>query len=95
MIDLREEHTLPLTELAKLLPGRPSVSSLHRWCRGMKDGRRLECIKLGGRVYSNLAACERFAAAATKPTNEGSTTISANQQAKLAKLDRELDAEGL
>ena len=33
MIDFQKEHLRTLSEAARLLPGRPHVSTLHRWAR--------------------------------------------------------------
>jgi hypothetical protein len=95
VIDLLNENLLTLAQAAKCLPGRPHLSTLARWARGMKDGRRLATVKIGGRVYTSTESLARFAAAANNLMANVTLEISKSHQAKLEQLDRELDAEGL
>ncbi len=95
MIDIATEHLISLKEAAKSLPGRPHLSTLIRWSRGMKDGRRLAIAKIGGRVYTSTESLARFVESANNPMANVNSEISKSHQAKLDQLDRELDAEGL
>jgi len=61
--DFAGDNVVSLREAAKLLPGNPHVSTLHRWrsigCRGVK----LRAIKIGGRYFLSLDALQEFVAA--------------------------------
>ncbi len=51
------EELFSLTEAAKLIPGRPSVNSVWRWCRKGVISRsgcriRLEHIRAGGKLFT-------------------------------------------
>lgn len=64
-IDLARESLLTLSAAATMLPGRPHISTMHRWrLRGVR-GVRLETILVGGRRYTSWQALERFAASIT------------------------------
>jgi hypothetical protein len=60
MIDHETERLLSMTEAAKLLPGRPDVSTLWRWRTGGCRGHKLETILFGGRRYTSREAITRF-----------------------------------
>ncbi len=60
---LEREELLQLVELAKRTPGRPHASTLWRWCTRGFNGVRLEYRKVGRRIFSSLAAMERFSCA--------------------------------
>lgn len=64
-IDITTETLLPLSEAAKMLPGRPHVSTLHRWRLHGVKGVKLETLLLGGRRFVSSASIARFAAATT------------------------------
>ena len=64
-IDIHAETLLTLPQAAKSLPGRPHLSTLHRWRLPGVHGVRLETCLLGGRRYTSEEALERFAAATT------------------------------
>ncbi len=59
-IDLSTERLVSLTEAAALLPGRPHLATLWRWCTRGVRGRRLESLEIGGRRYTSLEALQRF-----------------------------------
>jgi hypothetical protein len=61
MIDVATEHLLTLSEAAKLLPGKVSVTTLWRWRLHGIRGRKLESVMLGGKVYTSREAIQRFA----------------------------------
>ncbi|MCK6466046.1 MAG: DUF1580 domain-containing protein [Phycisphaerae bacterium] len=59
------DERLPLTEVAKLVPGRPSVNCVWRWCRRgvlARNGERirLEHIRIGGKIFTTRAWLEEF-----------------------------------
>ena len=62
MIDVNSEHLLTLAEAAALIPGRPSLCAIWRWRkRGVRGGRKLETVVIGGRPYTSREAIQRFA----------------------------------
>ena len=95
MIDLVTHHLITLREAAQRLPGRPSISSLVRWSRGLRDGRRLSTVKIGGRLFTSLEALQAFAAPTRGNVSMASTPMTAARHEKLARIDRQLDQEGL
>ena len=54
------EEYLSMTEAAKLIPGRPSVSTVHRWAGRGVDGVVLASIRAGGRRYTSMSAIDEF-----------------------------------
>lgn len=64
-IDVASETLRTFAEASRLQPGRPHVSTLHRWrLRGVR-GVRLETCVIGGRRFTSDEALHRFAAATT------------------------------
>lgn len=54
------EQPLSLAQATRLFPGRPAISTLHRWAtRGVK-GNRLEVVNCGTRKFTSEAAVLRF-----------------------------------
>jgi hypothetical protein len=65
-IQLNSESLLSLSEAAASLPGRPHLSTLHRWrLRGVR-GIRLETCLVGGARYTSREALQRFVESTTK-----------------------------
>jgi len=98
MVDLSTEHLLSLPEAASRLPGRPHISTLHRWRQRGVRGVKLETLLLGGRRYTSREALKRFAAATTaagsvdRSTEERSTD---ERQQAIVRAERELDLAGI
>ena len=57
------ETKVTLTQAARLVPGRPNVSTLWRWCRRGLNGIRLEYVRFGRKIYTTSEALDRFAIA--------------------------------
>ena len=93
MIDLENETMLTLGEASKRLPGRPHLSTLARWARGMKDGRRLRTVKIGGRVFTSIESLQEFVA--SKDSRAVASEVSAARRRMLEEIDRRLDKECL
>lgn len=104
MVDLLDRRYLTLKEAAAILPGRPHVSSLHRWrTRGVR-GVRL-CTQLaGGRRVVEIAELERFLDAVSA-AGDGQSRLDhgsekhhhdqrADQTREAQRVERVLDAEG-
>jgi hypothetical protein len=62
MIDHEDKTLISLTEASHLIPGRPSLSTLWRWCRtGVGHPRvKLEILKIGGRIFTSKKALQTF-----------------------------------
>lgn len=86
---LTREGLLGLTEALHSEGPRVSVWTAMRWCRrGLRDGTRLEAIKVGGRWYSSREAVRRFLARqAQEPSPPVSTSPSCKAQAASSYLN--------
>ncbi len=85
---LQNEHVISLTQATKILPNRPHVSSLWRWCRKGIGDIRLEYIRCGRRIYTSVEAVERFchalAAADDQRADPGARPISSATKSRTA-----------
>ena len=96
-IDLRQDSLLTLSAAAQSLPGRPHVSTLHRWrLRGSK-GIKLETVMIGGVRYTSLEALQKFveqttAAADGQPIPR---RTKASRAASLARAEKRLAEFGV
>jgi hypothetical protein len=96
MIDLATETLLSLTDVAKSLPGRPHVSTLHRWrMRGIR-GIKLETTKLGGKRLTSREALQRFADRTTAAASGEPTPVRtpAQRAREIAQAERECERMG-
>lgn len=92
-IDLERDELLTLTQACRLLPRKPSPSTLWRWRTSgvVVNGRRvrLTCIRAGGTWLTTMAAFADFlkqqteAALETAVTNDHSQPRSSAQSARL------------
>jgi hypothetical protein len=100
MIDLSTETIFPsLSAAASSLPGRPHISTIHRWrLRGIR-GIKLETCLIGGRRVTSAEALQRFSAAVTAAANGEplpETARTPKQRARsIEQAERELDAAGI
>ena len=101
---------LSIKQVCRLFPGRAghgiSQATIMRWMLHGVGGTRLASTKVGGVRYSSRPAVDEFIAILNKaksvdagPANSGavnrtSTPITAAHQERLARIDRQLDAEG-
>jgi hypothetical protein len=51
---------IPLAEAAKQIPGRPHVSTCHRWAVKGVNGVKLETKRVGNRRFTTQAAIDEF-----------------------------------
>ena len=65
MIDVQTEQLLTIGEAARSLPGRPNLSTLHRWRQRGIRGIALETILIGGQRFTSREALQRFFDAST------------------------------
>lgn len=99
MIDIHREHLMQLSQAAQELPGRPAVSTVWRWTRGVR-GVCLESVVIGGRRFTSREALQRFANELTRSAEtEGIHHHRSNDgraaSRKLLSMDRELSELGL
>ena len=79
MIDHHREELVPLPKVPKLLPRRPNgkrlhISTVYRWAqRGVRDGIRLETLRIGGTTYTSRQALQRFAEALSSSDGDTAT----------------------
>jgi hypothetical protein len=96
-IDFSSETLLSFSEATRSLPGRPHISTLHRWrLRGVR-GVKLKTVLVGGRRYVSLDALDRFNAAVTAAA-DGETPPARTPRRRAAEIQQaelELDREGI
>jgi len=92
MIDLTQEELVPIRDVPKHLPPRPTgkrvhISAVYRWLlRGIR-GVRLESLKIGGTTYTSKEALQRFADRLTSPAHV-SDTVPATTLTRKRQIDR-------
>ncbi len=55
-----DKSCITMSEVATLVPGRPSLSTIHRWAERGVRGVVLESWFAGSRRFTTVAAVERF-----------------------------------
>jgi hypothetical protein len=75
MIDVLNEALLTFADASKMLPGRPSISSIWRWRTSGIRGQRLESVLIGGTRYTSREALQRFIAATTAAADGETVTV--------------------
>jgi hypothetical protein len=90
--DLTKETLIKFGKAPKAVPGRPHISTLHRWrLRGVR-GVKLETCLVGGRRFTSIEAIDRFIAATTAAANgEAPPTRTPSQRKRaIERAEREL-----
>ena len=92
MIDIPEEQLIPLAEVPKLLPARPSgrrlhVSAVYRWVSRGVGGVRLEAIKIGGTKYASVQAIQRFGERRSSPIAEWRDSVKSRSKSRRKQID--------
>ncbi len=96
-IEFSSETLLSLSAAAKLLPGRPHPSTLHRWrLRGIR-GVKLQTWLIGGRRFTSHEALERFCAATTAAANGEPTPVRTPRQRErsIRQAEEDLARDGI
>lgn len=97
-MSILNEPVLTLAEAAQRLPGRPHVSTLHRWrIRGV-CGVRLCTTKVGGRRVVALSDLEDFLARVTAASDKNRTAephTSARRKREIATAEATLVKAGI
>jgi hypothetical protein len=93
-IDHAAESLVPFNAAPKIIPGRPHISTLHRWrlrgCRGV----RLETCLVGGRRYTSEEAIARFIAATSAAAEGSPPPPLQSRRAKVAQALADLEDAG-
>ena len=89
---LLTEPLISFAAAAKACPGRPCVRTIWRWANHGVRGVTLESVKVAGRRFTSEAALRRFIA---RTNGEADQAVAKADTERLAKIDAELDAEGI
>ena len=102
MVNMETEVLLTMTEAARLLPGRPHVSTLWRWRSKGVNGVRLDTVKCGGKRWTSREAIARFVEESTAaadrhmPSDRASDAVrDRRSRARRGRVEKELSAYGL
>ena len=89
-IDLASDKLLTLAAACKMLPHRPSPSTLWRWRTHGVNGVKLECVRAGNRWYTTAAAMCEFLRRQTEVTTRTADQESGDQRSEemLARLKK-------
>jgi hypothetical protein len=90
------EEYLTMAKASHLLPGRPHISTLHRWrLRGVR-GVRLQTCLVGGRRYTTSEWLAEFIEASSLAVApETPVQISSRREADIRAAELELDDAGI
>jgi hypothetical protein len=91
-VNIGDEKLVSFADAAKLLPGRPHISTWQRWrLRGVR-GIRLETVLIGGRRYTSREALARFFDAVTVASEEKKPPVRTptQRQRAITKAENEL-----
>lgn len=75
MIDVGTETLIPIRDVPRRLPLRPTgrrlhISAVYRWIQRGVGGVRLEAIRIGGTTYTSIEALQRFADLQRTPASQ-------------------------
>ena len=95
MTDTWAKTYYSLREAAKLLPGRPHISTLHRWRTRGVHGVKLATVKIGGRRMVEASSLDQFCEAVTCASDGQPKPIRTSRQRQRAieAAEKELDRE--
>jgi hypothetical protein len=92
---------IPMKEIPKYVPGRPSVCTVWRWASRGCRGVRLKTWSVGNRRFTTREAIAEFIATRTadselaRPMDAPAEPMSRARQAAIEKAKAELDAAGV
>lgn len=97
MIDIQSESLLTFSAAAKSLPGRPHLSTLHRWRMHGVRGVKLETVLVGGRRYTSSEALQRFCQRITAADRSEPAPVRTRRQreADIRRAEAELAKAGI
>jgi hypothetical protein len=94
MLDYSSEHVIPVNDVPKHVPGRPSLRTVWRWTEKGARGAKLETLLVGGRRVTSLEAIRRFLTAINSPKTP-SVSQSARRQRAIEQAEHELNEAGI
>ena len=98
-IDIRDETLIPFQEAPRHIPGKPHLSTIHRWrLTGVRGGIKLETCLVGGRRYTSLEALQRFSNSVTSAADGGGDLRdrpSRQRERLLEEAEAELNRSGI
>ncbi|MCR9115793.1 MAG: DUF1580 domain-containing protein [bacterium] len=93
--ELLGEDFVPFSKAPQLLPGRPHISTLHRWrIRGLK-GVKLQTILVGGRRYVSKDELLRFVNQLSDETSTTAGRRTPSRQRQIEAANRACDKAGI
>lgn len=97
---LDRDEGLTLAQAARMLPGKPSPSTVWRWCRQGVGGVKLEYRRLGRGIVTTRDAVRRFSDELTRRDQDAETYTPPSRRPTNAggaadEIDAEAAAEGL
>ena len=100
MIDISNEHLIPICDVPRRLPPRSTgkrvhISAVYRWVQRGVRGLRLETIKVGGTAYTSQEALQRFADGLSGQQRDSATSplaTSLTRQKQIERAEREVEA---
>ena len=97
MSDLLDENLITLAEAARLVPRRPSRTSLWRWHKYGVRGVRLETVLIGGIRYTSLQAFARWIEATSKAADRAPARrhLRRKRRRQIEQAEAILDAAGI
>jgi hypothetical protein len=88
---------LSLSQAARELPGRPHISTLHRWRQRGVSGVKLQTCVVGGRRYTTREWLLEFQVATTaaRDGQRPDPQPFGNREADILRAERELEQDGV
>lgn len=95
---IKSAELIPVQQVGKYFPNRPSPATCWRWVLRGTRGCRLATVTIGGRRYVTLEAVQDFIDQTTAAANRQSSPVSApcpKRQQAIDAANRKLDAAGI
>jgi hypothetical protein len=96
VIDILDDNLLTLKQASNLLPGRPHISTIHRWrLRGVR-GIKLSSVMIGGRRFTSRLAINSFIEQTTASRSDRrtppDTSSNRSRERTISAAERQLEA---
>ncbi len=95
MIDTTKENLISIREARHQFPHRPSISTIWRWIPKGVKGAVLESIRIGGRRFTSVEACQRFIDATSCNNKQPKRRKPRQEQRSVANAQAILDEFGI
>ena len=76
---IEPEDAVSVKQARELIPGRPDISTIHRWINKGLDGVKLKSVKAGGKRFTTKHWLNEFFAELSGATSQQMTTASGIQ----------------